>query len=85
MLTLSFKFLRSQSDQVSVRCAGQTSLIYVGPTSHFTEFKGTAANISMPEVLWSPYLDGSEQFWGHKRDKHRIREMVLMSWMTNVH
>ncbi|MBN3308071.1 DISC1 protein, partial [Amia calva] len=41
---------RSQSNQASMGCAGQTSPIHGGPTSQFTGLKGSAANVLVPDT-----------------------------------
>lgn len=50
------KFPRFQSDQASVECAGQGSLIHGGPTSRLTGLKGSTANILPPDTTLSKPL-----------------------------
>ncbi|KAK3561066.1 hypothetical protein QTP86_026371 [Hemibagrus guttatus] len=54
---LTSKFPRSQSNQASVGCAEQTSLIHRGPTLQLTGLKGSAANILVPDT--TAHLQGS--------------------------
>lgn len=64
------------SDQVSVGCARQTSLIHRGPTSQLTGLKGSSvgARYYRPHsgVSRSPCLDMLELFRRHKRDQTMI-------------
>lgn len=55
---LASKVLRSQANQASVGCAGQTSLIHGGPTSQFRWPKGSPANILVPGTYGTITMSG---------------------------
>lgn len=58
-------------------CSG-TSLIYRSTTTQPRVPKGSTASLQDTlEVLWSR-PSGSEYFWPHKRDQHKIRQVVIM-------
>lgn len=46
----SSKLTRSQSDQSSMECTGQTGLFHGGRTPQFTALKGSAANLLVPDT-----------------------------------
>lgn len=48
-VALTFKFPRSQFDQVSGGCARTTSLIRCSSTSQFTGLKGSTSNVLLPD------------------------------------
>lgn len=63
---MTLKFPRSQSDQASMRSAGQTSPITEGPTWLLTGPKEFAANVLNPNTtthIEESCLNGSELFW----------------------
>ena len=87
---LASKFLRSQSNRASLKCAGQTSLIHGGPTSQLTGLKGSAANILVPDT--TAHLQGSsgvhastgQLCFGSMGDHHNIRQVVIMLCLIGV-